>query len=158
MSERLNENELELERLLGGLRPLTPGLNRDEMMFRAGQHSVRPKLRTYQAAAATLLVAFIASVGLPQFSGPQRPNAMFVEGSGGTLVSPAENLLASRSGLARDALRSGPAASDRDEPPSEGSLAFLRRAALTGGAEALPSPSYSPARQTTLRSWGALAG
>lgn len=59
MSEERRQPELnDLEMALTGLKPTAPGLDRDQLMFRAGQHSARR--RAWPWPVATVALALVA--------------------------------------------------------------------------------------------------
>jgi len=62
--ERLTQADAELERALRGLRVARAPIDRDRLMFRAGQVAARRRTRGWQCIAAALLVALGASVSL----------------------------------------------------------------------------------------------
>jgi len=61
-SDGLTPGERELETVLGHLRPAPPVVDRDLMLFRAGQASMRTSLRWWRSLSLGLAVAFGASV------------------------------------------------------------------------------------------------
>lgn len=78
-----NENgltpaERELEAALATLSPAA-AIDRDRLMFRAGQASVRSGRRLWQATAAALMVALVASVSIRLTPRPSAPSSFMVE-------------------------------------------------------------------------------
>ncbi len=80
--EQLTPPERELEAALGGLTPALPTLDRDRLMFRAGQASMRRRTRGWQGLAAALALTTTVSIVLRPAPSAVRPT--FVPGSGQT--------------------------------------------------------------------------
>lgn len=62
MTSELHGPERELEEALLGLRPSSPGLDHDLMMFRAGQAAARRRLRLWQGSTGALLLGLAVSI------------------------------------------------------------------------------------------------
>ncbi len=60
----LNPLEQELEAALGTLAPAQAGLSRDQIMFAAGQASMRRRNRAWQGVSSALVVLLLVSVSL----------------------------------------------------------------------------------------------
>ena len=56
--------EQELEAALGGLAPTQAGLNRDQVMYRAGQASIRRRNRLWQGVSSGLVILLFVSIVL----------------------------------------------------------------------------------------------
>jgi hypothetical protein len=113
MTSELHGPERELEQVLLGLQPSSPGLDHDLVMFRAGQTAVRRRLRVWQGSTAALLAGLTILV----FGGPRdqpKPGPVPVE--------------------------SRWAATPASEAPAAGSYAALRTRVLEQGVDALPLP------------------
>ncbi len=131
--ERLTPPERELEATLGGLTPAPPTLDRDGLMFRAGQASMRRRTRGWQGLAAALALTTTVSIMLRPAPNADRP--AFDPRSGGLFLAdtpepPARQALLAATGTyfrQRQAILSG--AVETDTPTS---------APSTGSADALP--------------------
>ena len=73
--EPLTPADRELEAALQGLAPAAPGIDRDRLMFVAGQASARRRQRVWQGATATLAAAFAILLAVRPAS---RPTDRFV--------------------------------------------------------------------------------
>ncbi|MHC4444545.1 MAG: hypothetical protein ACYTF1_18215 [Planctomycetota bacterium] len=76
--EGLTPAEQELENALGRLRPAEVSIDRDRMMFRAGQRSIRRGMRVWQGVAAILVVGLGLSLA-GQWNVQQDASSVFVE-------------------------------------------------------------------------------
>jgi len=113
MTSELRGPERELEQALLGLRPSSPGLDHDLMMFRAGQAAARRRLRLWQGSTAALLVGLAISI----FGGlhdARRPGPVPGGPRGAVMAAP--------------------------QVPAAGSYAALRSRVLEQGVDVLPLP------------------
>ena len=70
--DRLTPMEQELEAALGGLKPAGTALNRDYVMYQAGQTSARRRNHLWQGVSGVLVVLLVASMTWrPRPAGPQ---------------------------------------------------------------------------------------
>lgn len=136
-NDHLTPAETELERALGRLTPADPGLDRDRLMFLAGQAAGRRERRRWQAAVIGLAAALAFAMGLASWRTDHLPATPSVPG--------------------------GPAivhqTSSAEEDPSSAvppGMAYLRLrdAVLDEGLDALPAVKSSgqaiPVRQPLL--------
>ena len=129
--EPLTPVDRELEAALGRLRPAPPNLDRDQMMFRAGQASTRRHMHAWQGAAAVLALAVTISLGVR----PTPPTS--------------EHRIDVTADASRPTAATTPAARPGRETLADAPTSFLslRRAVLTGGVDAIapPAPATVPA-------------
>jgi hypothetical protein len=151
----LNPGDRELEEALASLRPRDPHMNRDALLFHAGQASERRKRRRWQAVAGALALLLGVSLGLRPQPGevvrvvrvqeprpaPQRPfddslaRATLIGPAAPALPQPAYLVLRQavlRRGL--DALRSADPAPPSANAPSVQWMLDLGPSDLGGGA------------------------
>ena len=60
--ESLNQNEQDLERALGGLRPAAPRISHEQIIFEAGKQAARRGLAVWRGLASVLGVALAVAV------------------------------------------------------------------------------------------------
>ena len=125
--ERLTPAERELEIALGMLAPAAT-IDRDRMMFRAGQASVRRRQRLWQGTTAALAVVLVASVGIRM--APQPP------------ASPRFAAEPMRS-VESERWVSDVGAGDASELEYRAEYLNLRDRVLIGGVDVLPAPTGS---------------
>ena len=70
----------EVERALTSLRPRSPSIDRDRLLFSAGFHSAHRKIWIWRSAAGSLAAMLLVSV----FIRPQPPHAQPIDGGGST--------------------------------------------------------------------------
>ncbi len=141
----LSPGERELEAALAGLHAAAPSINRDELMFRAGQRSARRRTRAWQTAAVCLGL----STGLAILYPPaprEVPRTVYVSippapspgwpVPGPVQANPAATELA---GTGSSPIRLG------NPLPPDGYLR-VRNAVLARGLDALPSLSFASHR------------
>ena len=129
--EPLTPADRELEAALGRLRPAPPNLDRDQMMFRAGQASTRRHMHAWQGVAAVLALAVTISLGVrPTPLTRERRISVTADSNRPAVATPP----AAR--LGRETLAAAPT-----------SFLSLRRAVLTGGVDTIapPAPATAPA-------------
>ncbi|MBN1362892.1 MAG: hypothetical protein JW993_20000 [Sedimentisphaerales bacterium] len=121
--DKLTPMERELELALGGLKPPGVSVNRDRVMFRAGQASMRRRNHLWQGVSAMLVVLLLTSiVSRPDPAGPeQRVETVAYEPS---VSSPGEPL-------------------DRQQAEAFRQYVRTRQAVLDRGIEALPASPVS---------------
>jgi len=135
--DHLTAAETELERALGRLTPADPGLDRDRLMFRAGQAAGRRGRRPWQAGTFGLAAALVLAVTLSTWRAGEPP-AMPPMPGGPVIV------------------HQTPSADEIPSPAAVPGVAYLRlRDAVLGqGLDALPAVASggqaTPARQTTI--------
>lgn len=139
MSEFLNDKELQaFENDLKNLLPLAPTLDRDRLLFRAGQESMRGQRRLWMISSATLSVGLAcvstALLWLLQLPPVERVKVVIVE----------------RPQEAMPAVPTAPRAESREMPAA--SYLQLRSRVLRLGVEAVPGvpaapPTVTPAAQ-----------
>jgi len=131
----LNPLEQELEAALGTLAPTQAGLSRDQVMFAAGQASVRRRNRAWQGVSSALVVLLLVSV----FS---RPEPTVIE------VGP-EIAGADSSGVSPVPATSG----DDDRGQAFKQYVRTRRAVLERGFDVLPAsePTRTPVGEPPLK-------
>ncbi len=78
--DHLTPAETELERALGRLTPADPGLDRDRLMFLAGQAAGRRERRRWQAAVVGLAAALAFAMGLASWRAGHLPETPPVPG------------------------------------------------------------------------------
>ncbi len=131
----------ELNALESGLKGLTPAaqLNRDAVMFRAGQESMRPRFRLMTGIAAGLLALLPLQAMFWTRPGPER--VVYVQT---TTPAPEE--------------RPAPVALPRREPrPDQTAYIAVRKRMLEKGVDSLPPTEAPPApRAVDLKSLLAL--
>lgn len=143
MSESLNDKELQaFANDLQHLVPVAPALDRDRLMFRAGQESVR-KQRGFWMASSAMLAAGLAGVSALllwhlQFPPAERVRVVIVERQ---VPAPRVQEPTNASAPSQPPAR----AVDEERPES---LAYLelRQQMLRGGVVALPSLPQAPPR------------
>ena len=122
--ERLTPPERELEAALGGLSPAPPTLDRDRLMFRAGQASMRRRTRGWQGLAAALALTTTVSIVLRP--APDADRSTFVSGSGGLFLADA------------------PAPPRRQARLAAAGTYFRQRQALLSGEGEVAMPTLAP--------------
>jgi hypothetical protein len=124
---QLNPAERELERALQSLAPAPLSLNRDDVIFQAGERSTRQQLRIWRGAAGGLAACALAAAMIPVVRPPQTVNVV---------NKPTEILLA-------------PMVARQIQNPYADpySVVALGRAVLDGGIDGLPSTSNSPSME-----------
>jgi hypothetical protein len=132
----LTPAERELETALRGLRPAAPRLDRDRLMFEAGQASVRPPApRLWQGVAAGFALAFVVALAW-------RPPVRAVE----RVVYVPQGAGAAR--RMAPAVDDGQTTASAERLRREGaSYVRLRDRVLIVGLDALPEPSPWPAER-----------
>lgn len=130
--ENLTPAERELELALGGLRPAGPSIDRDRMMFRAGQASAGRRDRVWQGATAALALA----LGLSVFARPAPRQAE-------RIVYLTPEVPATSAGPWASA---GTWGRGSGSPRVEGGYLKLRNEVLARGVDALSEPSLSTRR------------
>ena len=125
---RLTPAERELEEALGMLSPAA-AIDRDRLMFRAGQASVRTHHRPWQGATAALAVALIASLGIRLT--PQQPARSSIVQQAPTRSASSGEWVARATDLGGGAVGEG------------AEYLSLRDKVLAGGADVLPAPPSS---------------
>ena len=128
-SEGLTPADVELQQALSGLRPATSSIDRDRMMFLAGQASARRGGRLWQSLAAMLALALGLSV-LMQFQPSPQPGQVAVVDERAIVpaVEPAEL-----------------EPFDWEGARAYASYVRLRNTVLVNGLDALPEPKTSAA-------------
>lgn len=123
----LTPAERELEAALAALRPAAPVIDRDGLMFRAGQASARGRTHVWQAAAAGLALAFGVSLVTRSSPSAGRPGVQ-VAVAPGTATEPQSTALPEFASL---------------RPLSQSPSAYwrVRAAVLTRGTDALAAPT-----------------
>ena len=111
--------------VLGSLRPARGHIDRDALMYRAGQVSARRRGRLWRAVAAVLAVCLGVSVGVQMVPEKQQQREYMAAGGTATVVEMASG---------REARR----------------YLRLRDTVLAHGAEALPAGSGVTSRELTL--------
>lgn len=136
---QLTPAERELEAALGRLQPAGHRIERDRLMFRAGQATMRNRLHLWRAASALLAVAFGVSLAARQAAPP-------VQGPTYAQSAPAQ---------LDEAI---PAVAFAGEAsPGGGHYLLLREAVIIRGVDALPAtepdlrPADDPAMLRQLR-------
>ena len=127
--KRLTPPERELEAALGSLSPAAPTLDRDRLMFRAGQASTRRRARAWQGLAAALAVTTTVSIVLRPAPSAVRPT--FVPGSGQT-------------GSGGSFLANAPEPLTRHARLAAAGTYFRQRQALLSGEEEAAMPTSAP--------------
>jgi hypothetical protein len=125
----------ELEAALAALRPAASGIDRNRLMFRAGQASMRRRGRLWQGLSAGLAICLGLSLALRQVP----PHAQEVA------VSPPLNAPMQ---VAMQ-LPTSPGDSDRATPPT-GEYLHLRDTVLAKGLDALPTATYAGPAEPAL--------
>ena len=141
MTESAHDADLAaLEAALARLAPPPDPLNRDQLLFRAGQESVRGQRRAWACAtAASLLLSAALGAALLLRPGPQpAERVVFVR----VETPPAAPPPAPRQPPVPDI--PPPEPEDVERPPGDASYLELRRGVLAGGVEALPRPAPWP--------------
>ena len=135
MSEELREPDLAaVETALAGLAPAAGGLNRDQLLFRAGQASVRrgwgwPGATGVMTCAAAVLGALLVL----------RPAPQGVHETHYVRIEPAPSPPATGSPIPAD-VASQPAVPAEERPVLQTSYVKLQSQVLRWGLDALPSP------------------
>lgn len=132
--ESLTPAERELEAALQGLLPAGPAIDRDRLMFLAGQRSARRRQHAWQGVAAVFAVALAASMAVRP---APKPSDRFVALTGGSAGS-------GPSDVSPTAERS-PAARVQDD---EAEYVRLRDKVLVRGVEAMPTETIWSAAMT----------
>lgn len=127
--------ERELESALGALRPIGPAIDRDRLMFHAGQASAIRRCHVWQALAAVLAVAACASMAIRLT--PRPVPSVANESTGSTIAGGTE--------MAR-----WPDDADRPTVPAENGYLHLRNIAMTQGIDALPAAVARASAQPPL--------
>lgn len=125
--ERLTPAERELEMALAMLAPVAT-IDRDRMMFRAGQASMRGRQRLWHGTTAALAVALVASVGIRMI--PQPPAGQHFAANPVRSTEPGQ-------------LVSDLGTGDKNELEYRAEYLSLRDRVLIGGVDVLPAPSGS---------------
>jgi hypothetical protein len=134
--EDLTPADAELAGALNRLRPAMAAIDRDEMMFRAGQRLARRQCRLWQGAAGLMTVLLAVSVAArlpaPQVAQPLPTPLRTVE--------PAPAVVAAGEARPRPVL---------------GDAAYLRlqQAVLSEGLDALPAPQVSSTPPERYETW-----
>jgi hypothetical protein len=140
----LNDAERELEGCLKGLRPAGHNIDRDAMMFRAGQRSMARRARGWQSAAGIMLVVVLnlSWFHLAPGSGPAS-SSVAVQSSPGSPGDPsATAVLTIRPGSGWQGSR----------PELNSPYLRVRRLLTTEGVDALPAPAASAPVADLVRS------
>jgi len=137
--DELTGAQREMESALGRLRPAAPPIDRDGLMFRAGQASMRKRGYAWQGLAAGLAVCLGMSLAF-------RPA---VRGTQDLAMAP-QSAEPTQAGWQFPT----PPADSESAPSPRGGYLHLRDMVLAGGIDALPNPAYAgPAeRPLTIRS------
>jgi hypothetical protein len=131
---RLTPPEHELESALLGLQPAAASINRDRLMFRAGQASVRCNSRLWQGATALLAVACIVSLVTPPFSRDTEPADIHANQHD---ISSPQSLASAQ-----------PSDWNHDRRLADASYLKLRRAVLNRGLDALAASARASSPDT----------
>ena len=135
--QRLPAEQERFVELLSGLRPAGAGIDRDRLMFLAGQRSMRSRCRAWQGLGGLLAVMLAATVALQWVAQPAR-HAPIVA------AVPAPQIV--------ELAAIPPAAADAEDFPRQAAYLKLRRQVLDDGLDALPKAEFASAEPVRLRS------
>lgn len=133
----------ELARQLQRLRPAGHSIDRDTLMFRAGQRSARRRLRAWQSVAALMIVAMAGLVWLNPGPRPAPPASVLASGT-------APSSSASQPARGSDGVAANGAMPDG--PSRRHDYLRLRTHVTLDGLDALPALRDAPASPETLES------